>query len=94
MVFSATLIDVGIAFLLAVALAEWAKIRKKTEKGFSWLALSGVLFLFAGTVDLATLPGIYQYIGGLYLDTVFAGLGWFFALLGTLFVLYETVLEK
>ena len=94
MVFSSALIDVGIALLLSVALAEWAKVRKKTEKGFNWLASAGVLFLFAGIIDASTLPGLYNLVSGLYLDTLFAGVGALFALLGSLFIVYETVLEK
>ncbi len=94
MVFTATLIDVGIAFLLAVALAEWAKIRKKSEKGFGWLAAAGVFFLFAGTLEASVLPGLFDYVGGLFLNSLFASFGWVLALIGTLFIGYETVLEK
>jgi hypothetical protein len=94
MVFTATLIDLGIALLLAVGLAEWAKIKRKSEKGFAWLAASGVFFLFAGTLQADLLPGLFTYVGGLYLDTLFAAIGWILALIGTLFIGYETLLEK
>ena len=94
MVFTVSMLDVGIAFLFAVALAEWAKVRKKSEKGFGWLAAAGVFFLFAGTIDASILPGIFDYVGGLYLDTVFALIGWLLGLIGTLFIGYETLLEK
>ena len=93
--FSVTLIDVGVAFLLAVTLAEWAKVRRKSEKGFGWIAAAGVFFLFAGTLDPLILPGLYsQYLSGLMLNTLFAAIGWILALVGTLFVGYETLLEK
>ena len=92
--FGATLIDVGVAFLLIIAFAEWAKIRRKSEKGFGWLAAAGVFFLFAGTIDAAIIPGLYSYIGELWLDTLFATIGWILALVGTLFIGYETLLEK
>jgi len=92
--FSVTLIDVGIAFLLAVTLAEWAKVRRKAEKGFGWLAAAGVFFLFAATLNAAVLPGLYDYVSGLWLDTLFTAIGWILALVGTLFVGYETLLEK
>jgi len=94
MVFTATLLDVGIAFLLAVALAEFAKIKRKSEKGFGWVAAGGMFFLFAGTLDPAVLPGLFSYVGGLYLDTLFAVIGWILTLIGTLFIGYETLLEK
>ena len=94
MVFSATLLDVGVAFLLAVAFAEWAKVRRKSEKGFGWIAAAGVFFLFAGTLQLTVLPGLYTYLESLMLDTIFATIGWILALIGTLFIGYETLLEK
>ncbi len=92
--FGATLIDVGIAFLVIVALAEFAKIRKVSEKGFGWLAVAGVFFLFAGTINSVALPGLYTYISGLWLDTIFSVVGWILALVGTLFIGYETLLER
>ena len=92
--FGATLVDVGVAFLLIVTLAEWAKIRRKSEKGFGWLAAAGVFFLFAGTINAITLPGLFSYVSGLWLDTLFAAIGWILALVGTLFIGYETLLEK
>ena len=93
--FEVTLIDVGIAFLLAVTFAEWAKVRRKSEKGFGWLAAAGVFFLFAGTFSEVILPGIYDtYLSSLGINTLFAIVGWILALIGTLFVGYETLLEK
>lgn len=92
--FDVTLVDVGIAFLLVVAFAEWAKVRRKSEKGFAWLAASGVFFLFAGTLDAAILPGLFPYLENLMLGTIFSTIGWILALIGTLFVGYETLLEK
>lgn len=93
--FEVTLIDVGVAFLLAVTFAEWAKVKRKSEKGFGWIAAAGVFFLFAGTLSEAVLPGLYaQYLSGLMLNTLFAAIGWILALVGTLFIGYETLLEK
>jgi hypothetical protein len=94
MVFSASLVDVGIAFLLAVAFAEWSKVRRKSEKGFGWIAAAGVFFLFAGTLNAAILPNLFDYVANLYLETIFAAIGWILALIGTLFIGYETLLEK
>lgn len=92
--FEATLIDVGVAFLLAVTFAEWAKVRRKSEKGFGWLAAAGVFFLFSGTLSGIVLPGLYPYLENLMLDTIFSTIGWILALIGTLFIGYETLLEK
>jgi hypothetical protein len=92
--FEVTLIDIGIAFLLAVTLAEWAKVKRKFEKGFGWLAAAGVFFLFAGTINATTLPNFYTYIEAFSVNTIFAVLGWILALIGTVFILYETLLEK
>ena len=92
--FEASLIDVGIAFLIVVALAEFSKIKRKSEKGFGWIAAAGVFFLFSGTINAVVLPGIYSYIGPLWLDTLFAAIGWILALVGTLFIGYEILLEK
>lgn len=41
------LIWLGVGLLLAPALAELAKVRSKADKGFSWLASGGVLYLLA-----------------------------------------------
>ena len=94
MVFESSLIDIGVAFLLAVALAEWAKIRRKSEKGYGWLAAGGIFFLFAGTINPNILLGVHTYLSSLGLDTIFATVGWILALIGTLFIGYETLLEK
>ncbi len=84
----------GLAFLLGVALAEWGKFRNKAEKGFSWIALSGVWFLFAGAFSTATALG--TYLQGTYasIGSIFEIVGWIFALIGTLFTAYEVLVEK
>lgn len=84
----------GIASLLTVALAEWGKFRMKAEKGFNWIALAGVWFLFAGTFTVATdigpwFAGSFSTIG-----SIFEVIGWIFALIGTLFAAYEVLVEK
>ena len=90
-VFEGTL-GLGIALLLAVALAEYAKVRHKSEKGFSWLGVSAAFFLFSGAF---TAPAVGQYLSQIsILDGVFQLLGWLFALIAVIFVAYETLLEK
>ena len=94
----------GIGFLLVVALAEWGKFRNKAEKGFNWIGLAGVWFLFAGAIQLAIMlgadsatPTVATYIGGATAGAAFAifqVIGWIFALIGTLFAAYEVLVEK
>jgi hypothetical protein len=85
-------LDIGVAFLLAVALAYYAKF--KAERGFAFLGVSGVFFLFS-----AAFMDKYFAAGGLLaqigvLQTLFDVLGWVFALIAAVFVAYETLLEK
>ena len=89
------LAGLGIASLLVVALAEWGKFRLKAEKGFNWIGLSGIWFLFAGTFVAATNLG--GYIGAPtfgVIGSIFEIIGWIFALIGTLFAAYEVLVEK
>jgi len=88
------IVGLGLALLLAPAIAEFAKIRNRADRGFSWIAVSGVFFLFAATFSISAIQ-----TGG-YLEvlssgkTLFEILGWIFALIGTIFVGYEMLLEK
>ena len=91
--FANGLIDLGVAFLLVLALAELSKFKRKSERGFNWLGAAGVWFLFAGT--FAQLPSaIGAYLTPLFLVEIFSGVGWIFAIIGTLFIGYETLLER
>ncbi|MEM5843976.1 MAG: hypothetical protein QXX07_03920 [Candidatus Aenigmatarchaeota archaeon] len=90
--FEATYIEWGIALLLGIALAEYAKFTKKSEKGFGFLATAGVFFLFAGVFPQVVLS--YLTFGNIGLDTIFAALGWILALIGTLLIAYEVLFEK
>jgi len=85
-------IGLGIACLLAPAIAEFAKLRHKAEKGFSWLAVAGVFFLFSAT--FATVTAVVPMLGQLFLEPLFQVIGWVLALIGTLFVGYEMLFEK
>jgi len=89
------LVGLGVAFLLAPVFAEWAKLRHKAEKGFSWFAVAGAFFLFAATfaaVPSVGVTGILSVVAPL--GTVFEIIGWLFALIGAVFIGYETLLEK
>lgn len=89
------LLDAGVAVLILIALAQYAKVRDKAEKGYNWLAAAGVTLLFSGLFSSASVIG--TFIGaGIWngLASLFQVVGWILALVGTIFVLYETVLEK
>jgi hypothetical protein len=83
-------LGLGIGFLLAVAFAYYAKF--KAEKGFNWLGVSAVFFLFSAAFAA---PAVIAYLGSVaILKDIFELLGWLFALIATVFVAYETLLEK
>jgi len=92
MVFEATLLDVGVAVLVAVALASYAKAK---GRGWKWLATGGVFFLFAGALSAATTlagplgSGVW---GGL--ASIFEVVGLIFAVVGTVLVGYESLVER
>lgn len=89
------LMYLGIAFLLAPVFAEWAKIRHKAEKGFNWFAVAGAFFLFAASFAIPSISGTSAIISVVApLETVFEIIGWLFALIGAVFIGYETLLEK
>ncbi|MBU5537430.1 MAG: hypothetical protein QW818_03320 [Candidatus Aenigmatarchaeota archaeon] len=92
MVFESTLLDVGVAVLVVVALASFAK---QKGKGWNWLAVGGVFFLFAGTLSAATtLAGFLGSViwGGI--ASLFEVVGLIFAVVGTVLVGYEALVEK
>jgi len=83
-------LGVGIAFLLAVALAQYAKF--KASKGLSWLGVAAVFFLFSGAFAV---PAVTTWLSSVaILKEIFELLGWLFALIAAIFVAYETLLEK
>ena len=93
--FAVAAVELGIVCLLAPVLAEHAKLRSKADKGFGWIAVAGVMFLFAGTFGGAT--ALSTYLGATIvnsLESLFAIVGWLFALIGTIFVGYEMLVER
>jgi hypothetical protein len=85
----------GVAFLLAPVFAEWAKLRHKAEKGFNWFAVAGAFFLFAAVfygIPSVSAGGVLAVVAPL--GQVFEIIGFLFALIGTIFVAYEALLEK
>ena len=87
-------LDLGIVTLLAVAIADYFKWRTKADKGFTWLALAGIFFVFTGSFSEVTVFSGFLASGWTWLGYLFEGLGWLFALIGTVFVGYETLIEK
>ncbi len=89
------LVLLGLAFLLAPAIAEYANIRKKAERGFNWIAAAGVLFLFAGTLGSSVIPAsLAETLGELYIRELFYVVGWIFALIGAVLGAYEILTKK
>jgi hypothetical protein len=88
------LTGLGVAFLLGVALAEWAKFRVKAERGFNWIALAGVWFIFAGSLQVSSLGNFIGAGTAAGIGSIFDVAGWIFALIGTLFVFYEVIVER
>jgi hypothetical protein len=83
-------LGLGVGFLLAVALAQYAKI--KLTKGWQLIAVAAVLFLSAAAWSA---PAVAAYISpqiGL-LREAFELVAWLLALLGALLVVYETLVE-
>lgn len=92
MVFEATLLDVGVAVLVAVALASFAK---QKGKGWNWLAVGGVFFLFAGAMSaVTTLAGLLG--SGIWggIASIFEVIGLVFAVVGTVLVGYDALVER
>ena len=92
MVFESSLLDVGIAVLVAVALASYAKAK---GRGWNWLTVGGVFFLFAGAMSAATTlagflgSGVWNGIAA-----IFEVIGLIFAVVGTVLVGYEALVER
>lgn len=88
------IVGVGVAILLGLALAEYSKWRSKAERGWNWLAVAGVWLIFAGTLSVVpALSGVLTW-GTYGVADIFSVIGWIFALIGTLLVAYELLIEK
>jgi hypothetical protein len=88
------LVGLGVAILLGLALAEYGKWRSKAEKGWNWLAVAGVWFIFAAALPVVpALSGVLVW-GTYSVADIFSVIGWIFALIGTLLVAYELLVEK
>jgi len=89
-IFEPVTLSLGIGFLLAIALAEYAKWRHKAERGFSFLGLSAVFFLFAATFAS---PVATAWLGSIvWLELAFEFIAWILALIAVIFIAYEIFL--
>ncbi|MBI4017477.1 MAG: hypothetical protein HY366_00860 [Candidatus Aenigmarchaeota archaeon] len=84
-------LNLGLVLLIVPALAEWAKVRKASEKAYAWIAAGGVSFVLAATFGasgaLAQFAGSAASSGWLLFD----GLGFVLVLVGALMALYNSV---
>lgn len=79
----------GVGFLLAMAFAQYAKV--KSTKGWQLIAVAAVLFLFSAAWAA---PAVGAYLASVaLLRELFELLAWLFVLIGAIFVAYETLLE-
>jgi len=89
------LVLLGIAFLIAPAIAEYANLRKKAEKGFNFIGAAGLLFLFAGVFGTELIPAsLAEFLGNVYLREIFYGVGAFFALIGAVYGAWDILTKK
>ena len=79
------LILLGVGLLLAPALAEIAKIRTKTDKGFDWLAVAGSSYLLAAAFDIGI--GFNTESALSYGTAFFSAIGLVATLIGTLLIM-------
>lgn len=86
-IFDPITLNIGIGFFIVIALAEYSKFRHKAEKGFSFLGLSAMFFLFSAT--FAT-PVATSWLGSLaWAELAFELVAWILALISLVFITYE-----
>ena len=78
------LVMLGIAMLLAPALAEFAKMRSRNEKGYDWLAMGGVSYLVSVALSNDIGFGLASILG--YGSTLFAAVGLIAGVLGVVVI--------
>ncbi len=92
MVFESGLLDAGVAIIIAVALATYAKLK---SNGWNWLLVGAIFFLFAGAMLTATTlsklvgPGVWSGIAA-----IFEVIGLIFAVVGTVLIGYESLVKR
>lgn len=77
----------GLACLLAPAISEYSGIRRKSERGFDWMALGGVMFLLVGAFETVTFWDASGFAStAVRASQIFQIIGWVFILMGSLVV--------
>lgn len=79
------MIWLAIALLLAPALGEIAKIRTKADKGFTWIAVAGAMFLLAAAFEYVNLGAYASTL--IYGTMLFSVIGLICVLVGAIIVL-------
>jgi len=82
----------GLGLLVAVAIGHYARIR--AEKGWQWLTVAALFFLFSAAWEA---PAVGSFIGSgamVILRQIFELVGWLFTLLAAIFIAYELLIEK
>jgi len=79
------LVLLGVGLLLAPALAEIAKIRIKTDKGFNWLAVAGSSYLLAAAFNYDIGFNLGSALS--YGTALFSAIGLVATLIGTLLIM-------
>ncbi|QQG39729.1 MAG: hypothetical protein HYS81_05180 [Candidatus Aenigmatarchaeota archaeon] len=88
---ASTGLNLGLVLLIVPVLAEWAKVRKGSEKAYAWIAAGGVSFIlasaFGASGTLSTYAASAASSGWLLFDAV----GFILVLVGALMALYNSV---
>lgn len=88
---AATGLNLGLVMLIVPVLAEWAKVRKGSEKAYAWIAAGGVSFILAAVFGSAgsvnQFAGVAASSGWLLFDAV----GFILVLIGALMALYNSL---
>jgi hypothetical protein len=89
----AEIVWLGLVCILLPAIAQYAGTKRKLEKTFELITLSGLLFVLAGSFDVYTIS--FWMTGGLteiagWLMQIFEVFGWIFIAVGVILALYES----
>jgi len=87
-------IDVAVGLFLVAVFAQYVGVVKKAEKAFTWIAAGAVSFLLAGVFEATPVVRGAVTTGAVnYGYTVFAVIGFVLVLVGTLWAIYQMLVE-
>ena len=89
-------LDIAIGVLLALVFCHYIGLTKKAAKAFSWLAAGGVSFILAGVFELVFTPTglLSDFVDvGTYGSGLFSVIGWILVLIGSLWAMYQLLVE-